>query len=161
MCEMLAGRADSVMAAHARCRDPEMIEEHGKPGGRQMAGVAFLLCRWMVGRLADALNVVVARRAAAEDRVMIHLSERQPGRRSVTVFAEIGREDVIGRFGRRANAAADGVTAHTIEWCPLEYTTDMAGLTIRCDVRAFERETRREVIEVGVESGLSPAQGWH
>lgn len=159
--EMFTRRADAVMTAYAVGRNPEVVEEDRKPRSRQVACIAFLLRRRVVGRLAHALNIVVARRAATEDGVVVHLGKRKPGRLAMAVFAEIGGQDMVGRFCGNADTAANRVAADAIDGRALKDAAEMAGLAIGSNVRAFELKARREVIEVRRESGLGGTERRH
>lgn len=141
-------RGDAVMAAGTTGIDPEVIEKHRKPTGRPMAAVALFLRRRMVRRLADALHIVVATRATAEDRIVVHFDQREPFAAAVAVLAEIRAKYMISGFGSCvADSSANRVAASTFRRSPLKYGTDMAALTIGREVRPVEPEAGRQVIE--------------
>lgn len=139
-----------------------MIEEDGEPAGRPMAAVAFLLSRRVIRRLADTLNVVVAGGTAAEDRIVIHLDEREPFGGSMTVFAEVRAEHVIRRLRCRVgDAAPHYMTARTFGRRTLKHAPDMTALAIGGQVGAVETKPRRQMIEARVERRLRPNAAGH
>ena len=103
---VLACRGHAVVATEAIPSDPRVVETCRKPGGRTVTSVAVGLRDRMVGRLTLAEHVVVARRAAAIDRVMIHLRQWNPRRRPVTVVAHIRAQDVARGLRAGLNPAA-------------------------------------------------------
>ncbi len=152
---MLAGRTDAVVATNTAADDAEMIEMNREPAGRRMAAIAFFTGRLMIGWFAFVLHIIVASRAAAENRIVIHARERQPRCTAVAVFAEIGARDVIRRFGAGADPTGDRVTGTAVEGCTLKHGTDMAGFTIGRQMSSVEPKTRREMIEARIEARLS------
>ena len=156
MCEMLTGRANTIVAAYTIAGNAKVIEADWKPGRRAVAGIAFSTRGRMIGRLAFGLDIVVTGGTASENRIVVHFGKREPGRREMTVIAERRARDVIGWLGRRQNTPADRVTAIAADRRPLKHAADMTGLAVRRQVRTVEPETRREVIEAGIEAGLGP-----
>lgn len=154
-------RTRAVMTAHAVRRNAEVIEKHREPTGSDMAGIALCLSNRVIGRLPDALHVVVARRAFAVNRVVIHFDQREPRRRSMTVFAEVAAQDVIRGFGRCPDARRDGVTGSAVRRRALKDSPDMAGLAVRRKMSPIELEAGGEVIEARIEARLSDRHGWH
>jgi len=127
---IFSGCAYPIVTTHAISNYIEVIEEHGKPCGSLVAGVALLLSRWMVRWLSDILNIVVASRTATENRIMIHHGQWEPTRRSVAVLAEFCAQDMIGGLGARANPATVGMASNATHGCPLEYPTEVTRLAI-------------------------------
>lgn len=157
MRQVLTGRTDTVVTARATRRDSKMIEKHREPAICAMAGIAFLLSRRMIGRLTDALHVVMTGRATAEYRVVVHFDEREPGRFAMAVRAKICREHVIGWFGRRLNAAAGRMAADAIDGRSLKNPADVARFAVGREMSALEREAGREVIEARYKPRLGEA----
>ena len=111
---MLTGCANAVVTTGTTPDDAKMIKVDGKPRVRIVAGAALVASRWMIWRLAFVLDVIVASRAAAENRIVVHSCERKPGRSLMAVFAKISTCDMICWFRAGTNAAADRMTGVTV-----------------------------------------------
>ena len=102
----------------------------------------------MIGRLADCLNVVVARRAAAEYRIVVHFSEREPRRGRVAVVAKRVAQHMVRGFCSSDDASAGRVAGIALSRCALEDRPDVTVSAVDAQVRAVEYEPGREMIEV-------------
>lgn len=74
----------------------------------------------------------------------------------MAVLAEIGTEDMVGRFRARFDPAADGVAPNTLGRCSLENAAQVTRFAVFGQVGAVQTESRREVIEVGDKARLRP-----
>lgn len=54
----------------------------------------------------------------------------------MAVLAGLSREHMISRFGGRADPAASGVTADTVDGGALKHAADVAAFAIGCDMRS-------------------------
>jgi len=100
-------------------------------------------------RLADALDIVVAGGATAEDRIVIHLHQRDPGTCTMTIRAKVGREDMVDGLGGCADSTTDRVAADAVDGRALKHAADMTAFAVGRDMCAVQREACCKVIEVG------------
>ena len=90
----------------------------------------------------------MARHAAAEDRVMVHFGEREPGRRAMAVFAKLSAENVVCRLRYSLNASARRMTSAALRRRTLKDGPDMTTLAIDPQMSAVDSESCCEVIEI-------------
>jgi len=100
----LAGRARSVMTAHASARDAGMVEARRRPGHGRVTSRAVRRCHDVVGRLAGRRRAVVAGEAGARDLRVIDACSRLPHRDDVAGLAARGRRNVSSVLARGAGA---------------------------------------------------------
>src|SRR5207237_5081029 len=93
---------------------------------------------------------VVAGRATAARLGVVEVDRRVPGDRGVTGVALVGREDVVGRFRRRAYQAADAMAGATGLRRALEHGVDVTGLAGEVAVLTRELEAGGQMVEVRV-----------
>src|ERR1700677_489116 len=100
-----------------------------------MACGAIVVGQDVFGVFTRRGNVVVATRAGTFRARVVHAED---GREVVARMAElaiVGAGDVVGRFRRRANAAADRVAAGAVTRGSLEYAIDVAVFASHVPVR--------------------------
>jgi len=113
-----------------------------------VAGTALEIRADVPRVLALSLHVVVAGRAAPMSLRMIEVDGGYPGDRCVAALAVFRRQDVIRRFRRRANAAADAVARRTGARCAFEYCVGVAFFTRQVAVSARQLKAGREMVEL-------------
>ena len=104
VCEILARRLDTVVAAGAVASDSDVIEVGGQPSGRCMAVIAIVAGRNMCQMFAGCGRTVMAGSAGAENLRVIDSVGRCEDVGIVAVLADIRRLNVCW-------ALADGVNA--------------------------------------------------
>lgn len=129
------------MTGNAITGDIGVVEICGDPGHRGVTVVASVAA-CDVGRVfTGCRDAVVAGAACAQNLGVIHAHCRRPYRRTVTVFANVGRLNVCGRLAGRLSAvvAADTVTddVHMTEdrWRPRDSRVAVITLVATADVR--------------------------
>jgi len=78
--------------------------------------------------LALGLHVIVTGRAAPESLGVVEVDGWIPGNRCVAAIATVGREDVIGVLGGRADRGSDTVAGAALVRGALEHSVGMARL---------------------------------
>ena len=120
-----------------------------------MAQLALIGCGRVILRLASSGNAVVAVPATAQYLCVIHVPNRRPARRAVTVLALGGGTNVIGRRRRGLYQAAAIVARGTFTGRALEDAFDVADFAIHILMSPLERPGSGEVIKPRTESRLS------
>lgn len=80
-----------------------------------MAGIAFLGCGNMIGRLADGYGVVVADTATTRYLIVVNPGNRPPSRGRMASFANIGAGNMGGVLtgGNHIVMTTETVSGHT------------------------------------------------
>ena len=90
MRRVLADGFHAVVTAKTVADDVGMVKNGGSPEGRLMAIVALFTTGDVRRVLAGGNDTVVTGAAIAGDRRMIHIGDRTPGCRGMTVGTEVG-----------------------------------------------------------------------
>jgi hypothetical protein len=115
----------------------------------RVASGAIVIGQDVLSVLTCRGDVVVTTGASAFRACVVH---PENGREVITRMAQGAVAvacDVIRRFGRCADAAADGVAASAIARRALEYAVNVAVLASHVPVRVAQFEAGREVVEAG------------
>ena len=142
-----SGSLHPVVAAGAAARDAVVFEYCARPAYRRMAGVALEVRLDVRRALALRLHVVVTGRAAPERLGVIEVDRWLPRNRGVTAIATVGRENVIGVLGGRADRRSNTVAGAALARGALEHRVGMTRLAGQVAMLTQQLETRREVIE--------------
>jgi len=144
---VLARCVETVMAAGTTAGDARMVEYDRYPRRSRVAVIALVARLRMPWRFAGGDDAVVAVAAAAFGGGVIHVGDRAPGCRGVTVGAYVRCRDMVDRLGRRLDSADRGVTTDAGRIGSLEGPAGVAALAADIGVRPVEYETRCVVIE--------------
>lgn len=111
MRKTLAGRFDTVVAAHAVADDVEVVEIGGQPPNRRVAVIAICAAADVSCMFASRRHAVMAGTASTQDLRVIDRGDWNERNRAVTVFADICCLHVCWAFASCGNAvmATDAV----------------------------------------------------
>ena len=112
MRKILAGRFDTVVAAHAVAGDVEVVEIGGQPPNRRMAVIAICAAADVSCMFASRRHAVMAGTACTQNLRVIDRDDGNERNRAVTVFADVACLHVCRAFASPGSAvmAADAIS---------------------------------------------------
>lgn len=155
------------MAALAIAVDAAVIKDGGGPKGRGVTIVAILRCLNVRRRLAAGDVVIVAARAGADDRAMIHAGQLRPSAAAVASIATFLGIDVIDGLRRGVDGPAAFMASGAAPRRSFKDAVDMAGLARNAGMTILQQKSGDGVIELfwrgdcAIRSSAKPRQRQH
>ena len=137
MRRILAFSGGAIVTADTISDDVGMIESSRQPGVRAMTGFTLVTALRMTHRFAGPCDAVVTTAATADHLGMIDAADRTPGRLQMTILAQAGAQNMIGRHRRRFYESGACMTGTAFTWRSLKNAANVTSLTIRVPVRTL------------------------